>query len=130
MIILLEVFVPSEAKPHGWFSVANRLVFKAFYSAGTRAISPFVRLKEPRRARHAVGTAFDNTNPSADQKSGSSFSTHLLTPLVKTRNWGKAQELRAALEELRRTLVAYAELLGTVAGVPSLVEGPELDQRE
>jgi hypothetical protein len=46
------------------------------------------------------------------------------------RNWGKAQELRAALEELRRTLVDYAELLGTVAGVPSLVEGPELDQRE
>ncbi len=36
MIILLEVFVPSEAKPHGWFSVANRLVFKAIYSAGTR----------------------------------------------------------------------------------------------
>ena len=36
------------------------------------------------------------------------------------RNWDKAQELRGAPEELRTTLVAYAELLGRVAGVPSL----------
>jgi len=31
-------------------------------------------------------------------------------------DWDKAQELRAALEELRRMLVAYADLLATVAG--------------
>ena len=45
-----------------------------------------------------------------------------VSPLDHERNWGRAQELRAALEELRRTLAAYAELLGTVAGVPSLVD--------
>jgi hypothetical protein len=39
-----------------------------------------------------------------------------ISPLEHERNWHKARELRAALEELRRTLVAYAELLGTVAG--------------
>jgi hypothetical protein len=50
--------------------------------------------------------------------------------LEHERNWGKAEELRAAVEELRRTLVAYAELLGTVAGVPSLVEGPEQPAQE
>jgi hypothetical protein len=55
--------------------------------------------------------------------------------LDNERNWDKAQELRGALEELRTTLVAYAELLGTVAGVPSPVDrspfpvdGPELAQ--
>ena len=40
-------------------------------------------------------------------------------------DWDKAQELRAALEELRRTLVAYADLLATVAGsLPANVATP------
>jgi len=47
MIILLEVFVPSKAKPHRWFSVENHLVFKAFYSPGTRAISPLRTSRAP-----------------------------------------------------------------------------------
>jgi hypothetical protein len=45
-----------------------------------------------------------------------------VSPLEHERNWNKSQDLRAALEEVRKTLVAYADLLGEVAGVPSLIQ--------
>jgi hypothetical protein len=86
-------------------------------SFGAIAVTVLNRALRPLLARwHPELGHYESTRPAE------------VSPLDHERNWGKARELRAALEELRRTLVAYAELLGTVAGVPSLVEGPELDQ--
>ena len=45
-----------------------------------------------------------------------------VSPLDHERNWDKAQELRAALEELRRTLVAYGSFWARLAG-PSRCRG-------
>jgi hypothetical protein len=43
------------------------------------------------------------------------------SPVAHEREWEHAAELRDALADLRETLVDYAQLLGQVAGVPSLV---------
>jgi len=45
-----------------------------------------------------------------------------VSPLEHERTWHKGQELRGALEDVRKTLTAYADLLGEVAGVPSLIQ--------
>jgi hypothetical protein len=46
------------------------------------------------------------------------------------KNWTKHHELRAALEDVRKTLVAYADLLGKVAGIPSLIREAEIPQEK
>ncbi len=50
-----------------------------------------------------------------------------VSPIDHERAWEKAPELRAELNELRGTLRGYADLLGKVAGVPSLIERPRTD---
>jgi hypothetical protein len=44
-----------------------------------------------------------------------------VSPVDHERSWERAPELRQALGEVRGALAGYAELLGEVAGVPSLL---------
>jgi hypothetical protein len=44
-----------------------------------------------------------------------------ISPLEHERNWRRQEELRSDINELRKTLRAYADQLAQVAGVPSLV---------
>lgn len=44
-----------------------------------------------------------------------------ISPLEHERQWEKHEELRQVLNEVRRVLIEYAELLAQVAGVPSLI---------
>ena len=48
-----------------------------------------------------------------------------VSQLEHEKNWGKANELREVLNEVRNVLINYADLLAKVAGVPSLT--PEKD---
>ena len=44
-----------------------------------------------------------------------------VSALEHERRWDKVEELRRELNEVRRVLIPYANLLGEVAGVPSLI---------
>ncbi len=44
-----------------------------------------------------------------------------VSPAAHEQQWEKGPALRDALNDVRRVLTAYAELLGQVAGVPSLI---------
>lgn len=41
--------------------------------------------------------------------------------LVHERNWDRYEEMRQVLNDVRKELIEYAELLAQVAGVPSLI---------
>jgi hypothetical protein len=44
-----------------------------------------------------------------------------VSPLKHEQSWEKAEELRKALNDTRKILIDYANLLAQVAGVPSLI---------
>ncbi|MBA3473341.1 MAG: hypothetical protein H0T57_08990 [Rubrobacter sp.] len=44
-----------------------------------------------------------------------------ISPLEHEKNWSRGEELRQALEDTRARMIKYADTLGEVAGVPSLI---------
>jgi hypothetical protein len=53
-----------------------------------------------------------------------------VSPLEHEACWERNQELRAALEEVRKTLTDYADLVGEVAGVPSVIQREPVPPQE
>lgn len=44
-----------------------------------------------------------------------------VSPLEHEKNWSRGEELRQVLEDTRKRIVKYADTLGEVAGMPSLI---------
>jgi hypothetical protein len=44
-----------------------------------------------------------------------------ISPLEHEKNWSRSEEIRQALDDTRTRMIKYADTLGEVAGVPSLI---------